>query len=327
MEKLTIHDLPKTRKSTTNKLEKIGIQTLQDLLLWSPNRLAEEADMGKGTAERVIEKARTLLQEKTDAFKLKKAERMEKMEKVQKLTTGSDDLDDILHGGYCCGEVTELYGEAGSGKSQCAFTSMVTAFLPEEKGGMRKEGEDITDMTVVLIDTEHTFDPGRIEAIAKERGFSDAEADQILEATRIRKPKSAWGQLKLIKRAYDFTRDLETRLVVVDSLIKLARMDYEGRGELYERQRVLARMVDNLRKVAEARDIPVIATNQVVASPDQTFTNIPKDTGGHMVAHNVDTRLQLFRSKSKKRTVKIVDSNWLPPAKCKIKITEEKGIA
>jgi len=57
------------------------------------------------------------------------------------------------------------------------------------------------------------------------------------------------------------------RLLVIDSITALFRVDFSGRGELAERQQKLAQMLSRLIKMAEEFNIAVFITNQVVADP------------------------------------------------------------
>nr|GMD03757.1 disrupted meiotic cDNA 1 protein [Ipomoea batatas] len=52
------------------------------------------------------------------------------------------------------------------------------------------------------------------------------------------------------------------RLLIVDSVIALFRVDFTGRGELAERQQKLAQMLSRLTKIAEEFNVAVYMTNQ-----------------------------------------------------------------
>ncbi|AQK41471.1 Meiotic recombination protein DMC1 [Zea mays] len=57
------------------------------------------------------------------------------------------------------------------------------------------------------------------------------------------------------------------KLLIVDSVIALLRVDFSGRGELAERQQKLAQMLSRLTKIAEEFNVAVYITNQVIADP------------------------------------------------------------
>jgi DNA repair protein RAD51 len=98
------------------------------------------------------------------------------------ITTGSKQLDALLGGvcfDYCVnlthletggietGAITELFGEFRTGKSQICHTLAVTCQLPVSMGG--GEGK------CLYIDTEGTFRPVRLLAVAERYGLNGEE--------------------------------------------------------------------------------------------------------------------------------------------------------
>jgi meiotic recombination protein DMC1 len=117
-----------------------------------------------------------------------------------------------------------------------------------------------------FIDTEGTFRPDRIRAIAERYGI-DGEAclDNIIVAR-------AWNsdhQMELMTEiAARFVQEKGVyRLLVVDSIISLFRCDYTGRGELAERQQKLNQMLSRLTKISEEYNVAIYLTNQVSSDP------------------------------------------------------------
>ena len=83
------------------------------------------------------------------------------------ITTGSKQLDTLLAGGVETGAITELFGEFRTGKSQLCHTLAVTCQLPVSMGG--GEGK------CLYIDTEGTFRPVRLLAVAERYGLNGEE--------------------------------------------------------------------------------------------------------------------------------------------------------
>lgn len=79
------------------------------------------------------------------------------------LTTGSNALDELLKGGFETGSITEMFGEFRTGKTQLCHQLCVTCQLPVDRGG--GEGK------ALFIDTEGTFRPQRLVAIAERYGL------------------------------------------------------------------------------------------------------------------------------------------------------------
>src|SRR3712207_5173013 len=92
---------------------------------------------------------------------------LEKRKSLLRCSTGAKSLDELLLGGIETQAITEFYGEFGSGKSQICHTLCVTAQLPVEQGGLGGGA--------ILIDTEGTFRPERVDQIARARGIDRSE--------------------------------------------------------------------------------------------------------------------------------------------------------
>ena len=76
-------------------------------------------------------------------------------------------ITDALAGGIETGAITELFGEFRTGKSQLCHTLAVTCQLPVSMGGV--EGK------CLYIDTEGTFRPVRLLAVAERFGLNGEE--------------------------------------------------------------------------------------------------------------------------------------------------------
>ncbi len=313
----TIDNLTSISSRTKKKLRDAGIFFLKDLMLFHPLRLVEMLGISEETANKIYEEALRILEEydriEYGFVKLSELEEREK-EKVF-LHTGSKNLDNILMGGWSSGEVTELAGEYATGKSQTCYTAIGTVFLPPEDGGLNTE----ENIGVAVLDTENTFSFQRMIPIFRRFDIDPAQAKERIWVAR---PKNTYHQLKAIEKLVKIVKDLNVRLIIVDSLTKLPRADFTGRGQLYDRQRIIISMIEKLRRLALMYNLVILVTNQVVAVPDVRFGRKYEPVGGHVLAHNVDTRLLMSRGSKNIRNVKIIDSSWLPPAETKIAITD-----
>ncbi|KHN71155.1 Meiotic recombination protein DMC1/LIM15 -like protein [Toxocara canis] len=115
------------------------------------------------------------------------------------------------------------------------------------------------------------------------------------------------------------------KLLIVDSVMALFRVDYSGRGELAERQQKLAQMMSRLQKIAEEYNVAVFITNQMTADPGAglTFQADPKKPiGGHILAHASTTRIMLKKGRGETRIAKIYDSPDMPENEATFAITE-----
>ena len=168
-------------------------------------------------------------------------------------------------------------------------------------------------------DTEGTFRPERIVQIA-ERFNVDAEvANENISYVRA---QNSEHQHEALLQATEQLATGDYRLVIVDSICALFRVDYTGRGELNERQQKLNQHLSKLCKIAEEFNVTVFMTNQVQSDPGASalFAGADgrKPVGGHIVAHASTTRVLLRKGRGDERVAKIQDSpgGFDQPGRC-----------
>ena len=159
----------------------------------------------------------------------------------------------------------------------------------------------------MYIDTEGTFRPQRLVAIAERYGVA---AEMVLENVVYARAHNSEQQKELLKQACSLMSEDRFSLLVVDSATALYRTDYMGRGELSERQMQLAQFLRALTRRSAEFGIAVVLTNQVVANPDgMSFAkDATKPIGGNIIAHASHTRLQLKKARGENRVCKVIDS-------------------
>jgi DNA repair protein RadA len=101
----------------------------------------------------------------------------------------------------------------------------------------------------------------------------------------------------LVDKAWKICSQHPIRLIIVDSLTSQFRGEYLGREALALRQQRLNSHVHKLLKLAEALNLAIVATNQVVANPGQFFRDPNKPAGGNVVAHASTYRLFLRKGR------------------------------
>ncbi|CRG85102.1 DNA repair protein rhp51 [Talaromyces islandicus] len=233
------------------------------------------------------------------------------------ITTGSKQLDTLLAGGIETGSITEIFGEFRTGKSQLCHTLAVTCQLPFDMGG--GEGK------CLYIDTEGTFRPVRLLAVAQRYGLV---GEEVLDNVAYARAYNSDHQLQLLNQASQMMCETRFSLLVVDSATALYRTDFNGRGELSNRQTHLAKFLRTLQRLADEFGIAVVITNQVVSQvdggPSSMFNPDPKKPiGGNIIAHASTTRLSLKKGRGETRICKIYDSPCLPESDCLFAIRED----
>ncbi|MFB6145957.1 MAG: DNA repair and recombination protein RadA [Candidatus Nanohaloarchaea archaeon] len=303
-----IEDLKGVGEKTAEKLRDAGYNDLMSIATMSAGDLGELADLGDKKSQKIITAARQELDLGFESGKSK----YETRKKMKKISTGGEELDELLGGGVETQSITEAYGEYGSGKTQLAHQLAVNVQLPEEEGGLGRG--------VVFIDTEDTFIPERIEQMANANG---QDVDEVLDNIHVARAYNSDHQMLLADEAQDIMGEEDIGLLIVDSLTAQFRADYVGRGELAPRQQKLNRHMNTLLRLANSHNAAVVVTNQVMSNPDQMFGDPTKAIGGHIVAHNSATRMYLRKGKKGTRVARLVDSPYLPEGEAVYEITED----
>ncbi|OHT10898.1 Meiotic recombination protein DMC1 like protein [Tritrichomonas foetus] len=291
------------------KLKEAGICTVGAVLMETKKRLANVKGISDAKVDKIIAAATSL---DTSFSFMSGNECLNRRQRVIHITTGSSELDKLLGGGIESMSITEVFGEFRTGKTQLCHTLCVTSQLPINQGGGAGK--------VVYIDTEGTFRPERIPTIAARFGVDPNEVlDNILYARAFTHEQ----QMQLILQATAQMAEDQYRLMIIDSITALFRVDFSGRGELAERQQTLGQMMSALSKVASEFNVAIFITNQVMASPDSAlFVQAPKPIGGHILAHASTTRLYLRKGKGAERVAKIYDSPSLPEAEATYELSD-----
>lgn len=177
------------------------------------------------------------------------------------ISTGSKALDGLLGGGVRAGMLTDVYGPAGSGKSQLCFTLCANCAREERH--------------VFFIDTAGTFRPERISEIA---GSTD-----VLDYITVVRALSTHDQTATLDRIGD------AELVVVDSLTSLFSAEYSGPS----RHLAVMSHMHALALLAINAPCAVVATNMVRTVPQENERGIEREYLSGTVSIHAHRRLRL----------------------------------
>ncbi|GBM75505.1 Meiotic recombination protein DMC1/LIM15 [Araneus ventricosus] len=293
------------------KLKTSGICTIRGLQMTTKKKLGAI----KGLSEAKVDKIKEAASKLSSNVFLTALEASRKRKLVFKISTGSDDLNKLLGGGIESMAITEAFGEFRTGKTQLSHTLCVTCQLPGANG--------YAGGKAMFIDTENTFRPDRLKSIA-DRFNLDHEA--VLSNVLYVRAFTSEHQMEILDLvALKFHEEGGVyKLLVIDSIMALFRVDFCGRGELADRQQKLAQMLSKLQKISEEYNVAVFVTNQMTADPgaSMSFQADPKKPiGGHILAHASTTRISLRKGKGEMRIAKIYDSPDLPEEEATFAIT------
>jgi len=305
----SLEELPYVGPATAEKLREAGFTDLMALAVTSPTTLAEVADIGEGTAIKIINAAR----KEADIGGFETGDTiLERRSEVHKLSTGSKALNELMGGGFETQAITELFGEFGSGKTQLAHQLAVNAQLEFDKGGL--EGHTI------IIDTENTFRPERISQMA--RGL-ELDPSEVLKTIHVARAFNSHHQMLLADKAKELMEEFPIKLMIIDSLTGHFRAEFIGRGALADRQQKLNKHLHDLQRFGDIHNACIVVTNQVQSKPDAFFGDPTRPIGGHILGHTATFRIYLRKSKGGKRICRLIDSPNLPEGEAVITVTED----
>uniref|UniRef100_A0A663MJ12 Meiotic recombination protein DMC1/LIM15 homolog n=1 Tax=Athene cunicularia TaxID=194338 RepID=A0A663MJ12_ATHCN len=276
------------------KLKSVGICTIKGIQMTTRRALCNVKGLSEAKVDKIKEAANKLIE---PGF-LTAFEYSEKRKMVFHITTGSQEFDKLLGGGIESMAITESYNS-----------------LPGPNG--------YTGGKIIFIDTENTFRPDRLRDIADRFNVDhDAVLDNVLYA----RAYTSEHQMELLDYvAAKFHEEAGIfKLLIIDSIMALFRVDFSGRGELAERQQKLAQMLSRLQKISEEYNVAVFVTNQMTADPGATMTfqaDPKKPIGGHILAHASTTRISLRKGRGELRIAKIYDSPEMPENEATFAIT------
>jgi len=292
------------------KLKTGGCFTVESIIMRTKKELCNMKGLSEAKVDKIVEAAQKI---RNSTF-MTGTEFLSKRKDVVKITTGSSQLDQLLGGGIETMAITEVFGEFRTGKTQLCHTLCVTCQLPKNMGGGNGK--------VAYIDTEGTFRPERIGPIAERYGLEkEATLDNIIYARAF----THEHQMELIVEVAAKMVEDHFRILIIDSIIALFRVDYSGRGELADRQQKLGKMLNRLTKIAEEFNVAILLTNQVSADPGggaMFVADAKKPVGGHVLAHASCHRLYLRKGRAEQRVCKIYDSPNLPEAEAIYQISD-----
>lgn len=186
--------------------------------------------------------------------------------KIEKYTSGCKKLDELLGGGFEVGTITQLFGEAGSGKTNICLQLTIETV----KNGRK----------VIYIDSEG-FSPERFEQIAGNGVGKIAKEIIVYEPMNF---EQQYVAIKDVEKVID-----KVGVIILDSAATFYRFELDDERDI-TLIRELANQIAHLLGLARKYGVAVVFTNQV-------YTDIEKNQyrplGGNLIEHLSKTIIQL----------------------------------
>ena len=182
-----------------------------------------------------------------------------------------DCIDQLLGGGFETGAITEIYGEAGSGKTNLCL-QLAKAVIESGK-------------KTIYIDSEG-LSRDRIKQIFGQR------YDEMIKNLLIFEPYDFEEQEKIVNKAVNLAlKNEDIGLVILDSATGHYRIELAKDLEKTERKSFVGQ-VTGLLRLCRRRVMPVILTSQVYTDIDK---GVYRPLGGHVLRHNAKIIIQLIK--------------------------------
>ncbi|MFO8109303.1 MAG: DNA repair and recombination protein RadB [Thermoplasmata archaeon] len=221
-----------------------------------------------------------------------------------KLPTGCSPLDALLRGGVESGNITELYGGGGTGKTNLCLQLTRNAALKGKK--------------VIYLDTEG-ISTERLKQMSRDK------SDKVLQNTLFFRAHSFKEQTKRLEEIerLAFSTNIDIGLIVVDSMTIFYRTMINC-DEKINATSMLGRQMVKLLRIARKNDVPIVITTQVYQ--DQS-NGTEQPLGGHMLYHNSKTIIKIQKKGRKHvRQLSIVKHRSLPERESTLCRINDEGL-
>ncbi|XP_021728314.1 DNA repair protein XRCC3 homolog [Chenopodium quinoa] len=187
----------------------------------------------------------------------------------QKCKTKCQRLDLVLDGGVCTGEVTEIYGESGVGKTQICLQLVLNCTLLPEDGGLYGSSIYIQVCPVFLVNMLSQISTHLLQHCA-----IDENPLSLVQVKKVDNPQQILLVLNQVEKMVLYSHEgcRHTRVVVLDSIAHLFRDDHDNTSKgYYEWHRMLVAVARKMKQIAESYNIALIVVNEVTDVFDAPF--------------------------------------------------------
>ena len=171
---------------------------------------------------------------------------------MQMIPTGLQKLDEFLSGGIPSGIIVDIFGGAGTGKTQLLLQLSINSI---KNGGH-----------VLYFDTTGEFRPERVLEIQKQ---TETQLNFLKQITVSRITNTS-EQIKSIKNI----QNNNFSLIVIDNVTDLFSYEYQKDESTLEKNSLFMKYMNDLSKLAITNKIPIILTNMIRNIGDKEIENM-----------------------------------------------------
>lgn len=278
-------------------LQQNGIKTVTDFITCDVERLARKVSI---PAKDLSSLQKTVIAEMA-AFTMNGSDYYEEMmARFCILSTGCDKLDELLDGGLYTGELTEIVGAAGTGKSQiCLSIATFTAMKAKQE--------------VLYIDTGGSFSGTRMKEMLQgwNSSLDDQETHDVLSRITVIQAFDIFSVLETLESVRhrlavqvqdDGDNAQHVRMIIVDSVAAVVSPILGG--QQIHGHSLMVNLSRTLKSLVVEHSVAVVISNNVVTdSSKSSFSTKP--ALGPTWAHVPNTRLFIQKQVGKAETERI----------------------
>jgi len=168
------------------------------------------------------------------------------------ISTGLARLDELLGGGIAGGQIYDIFGPAGSGKTQLAMQICANAAMEK----------------IIYQDTTGTFRPERLLQMMRAGGHGPELLDNITVARITNTAEQISGLARI--------GEMLPSLVVIDSITDLFSFEYAKESSSLEKHVKFMDYMHSLSLVCVKNRIPAVVTNGVRGTGEQERENLDR---------------------------------------------------
>nr|XP_027237106.1 DNA repair protein RAD51 homolog 4-like [Penaeus vannamei] len=260
--RLTAGLCPALTDEVMTKLKNAGIKTIIDFMLRDSETLARETSV----SYKDLQSIRRIIHAHHAAFAVSGTDVLdEAVRSSVVISTGITSLNSLLGGGLMTGEVVEICGGWGEGKTSLCVQLALHAAL--------RQG-----MHTLFIDPSASVSPSKLAPFIEALSEEEEVMEKALSRIKVTSPADIWGLFRALEKTYHPCITLDgsagsssgsnsqsagkLKLVIVDSLSNLVMPLLDGTRK--EGLGILSQLAITLKALASEQQIAVVVVNNVV---------------------------------------------------------------
>ncbi len=171
------------------------------------------------------------------------------------IATGIQKLDQLLGGGIKNSIITDIFGPAGTGKTQLALQISANALT--------------TNGMILYEDTSGSFRPERLLEIIKTKNIDP----QMLDRIKVGRTTNTAEQIRYVNKIFEL-KDIS--LLIIDNITDLFSFEYSKESNSLAKHVAFMEYMHKLALVTIQKKIPVVVTNTIRKAGDTERENFDR---------------------------------------------------